>query len=102
MQVLLFLERHQNSWVWKYLSLTLVSPGFGRVEAGGSRSSRSSSVIYGVQVDVSYLDLASTLFLSRKPKDLDSRPQVGYRKHLRPGDSTVLPVPHNTTPSQST
>lgn len=49
-----------------------------------------------------YLALTSILFPSRKPKDLNSRPQVKYRKHLGSGDSIVLPVPHNTKPSQST
>lgn len=62
-----------------------------------------SSCIWSPGV-MQYLDLASTLFPSRKPKDLSSRPQDGYRKHfvpittMRPGDSIVLPVPHNTTP----
>lgn len=61
MHVLPFLERHQNSWVWKSLSLTLVSPGFWRVEAGGLRSQARLQLHMEFKSDVSYLDLASTL-----------------------------------------
>lgn len=70
MHILPFLERHQNSWVWKYISITLVSPGFGRLEPEDKGVQGHLQLHMEFKVDVLFSSCLNT-FPFQKTKGLE-------------------------------